>query len=136
VARMVGAGLVAHEAGVRLGGALGARVVHHLAFLTRPTQRFPRLFIGVPIFRRLVFYSALRHRFLPSRVVCTEAGPATDTGEPTNPPVIPEAEAQPRLSGTCGGTELAADPGSVRSRFSAAAPAGMTGRKLELFRPR
>ena len=52
VARMMGAGFVAHETGVRLGGALLARVVHHLAFLTRPAQGFPRLLIDVAVFRR------------------------------------------------------------------------------------
>jgi hypothetical protein len=46
VAGVVGARRVANETGVGLGGALGPRMEHHLAVLTRPPQRLPRLLIG------------------------------------------------------------------------------------------
>ena len=50
---------------------------------------------------------------------------------PIDLPVIPEVEAQPRLSGVLQQTAThAADPGSVRSRFSATASARMTGETI------
>src|SRR6266850_8154223 len=41
VARMMSAGLVAHQAGVRLGGAVGPWMEQHLAPLAVPAQRLP-----------------------------------------------------------------------------------------------
>jgi len=48
-------------------------------------------------------------------------------------PVIPEAEAQPRLSGTSCHEPPRAGPGSAQSRCSATAPAGMTGGCLTII---
>jgi hypothetical protein len=51
---MVRAGLVAHEAGIGLGRALGLRMEEHLAPLAGPAQGLPRPIVDVDRFHWLM----------------------------------------------------------------------------------